>query len=151
MADPRIRPATLTPNKRGANLSKLKAAQIKAPDKQRVNACPYGCKGEDLDENGYCHHIVGWSNDKKTMFPFLAPDHRGRRAVSGQAVPIPKGAKCMRETVSYRVYLEGAKPFPPVEYTPPPKKQKNIDQLSVDELAAAIRRAMFPEQTAKGA
>lgn len=30
-----------------------------------VNHCPLGCKIEDLDEYGYCHHLVGFTNDKR--------------------------------------------------------------------------------------
>ncbi len=31
--------------------------------------CPFGCEAEDCDENGYCQHLVGFSNDTKTLEP----------------------------------------------------------------------------------
>jgi hypothetical protein len=31
------------------------------------NHCPFGCDKGELDEYGYCQHLVGFTNDKKTM------------------------------------------------------------------------------------
>ncbi len=31
------------------------------------NHCPFGCTKGDLDEYGYCVHLVGFTNDKKTI------------------------------------------------------------------------------------
>lgn len=31
------------------------------------NYCPCGCGREDLDEYGYCEHLVGFTNDGKTI------------------------------------------------------------------------------------
>lgn len=29
------------------------------------NYCPFGCRLEDLDENGYCEHLVGFTNQPR--------------------------------------------------------------------------------------
>lgn len=52
---------------------------------QVVNRCPCGCQPEDLDEYGYCHHLVGFTNDGKS-FDVLEPlpDFRGNRVVNGR-------------------------------------------------------------------
>jgi len=31
--------------------------------------CPFECEAEDCDENGYCSHLVGFSNDMSTLEP----------------------------------------------------------------------------------
>ena len=42
------------------------------PPKPRVdNKCPFGCTLEDLDDHGYCKHLVGFTNDK----PGIAKDY----------------------------------------------------------------------------
>lgn len=35
------------------------------------NACPFGCKMEDLNAHGYCDHLVGWTppGDQRRFFP----------------------------------------------------------------------------------
>jgi hypothetical protein len=30
-----------------------------------INYCPFGCPKEDLDEYGYCRHLVGFTNEPK--------------------------------------------------------------------------------------
>lgn len=32
----------------------------------KANYCPFGCHIHDLDEYGYCYHLMGFTNDKKT-------------------------------------------------------------------------------------
>lgn len=31
------------------------------------NLCPFGCTEERLDENGYCRHLVGFTDDRKRV------------------------------------------------------------------------------------
>lgn len=40
-----------------------------ALEKTVANYCPFGCQGADLDDFGYCHHLVGFTNDRKTCEP----------------------------------------------------------------------------------
>lgn len=30
------------------------------------NLCPFGCADTQLNEHGYCHHLIGWTQDRKT-------------------------------------------------------------------------------------
>src|ERR1700731_3755102 len=31
--------------------------------------CPFGCKGPECDERGYCAHLVGFTTDRETVEP----------------------------------------------------------------------------------
>lgn len=42
---------------------------------KKFNACPCGCTEQQLNEHGYCRHLIGWSNDGK----FYEPRMRVRR------------------------------------------------------------------------
>jgi hypothetical protein len=52
-------------------LSPLMKAKQKSAVGIKVNACPFGCENDDLDDNGYCRHLVGFTvpGDKNTMYP----------------------------------------------------------------------------------
>lgn len=32
-------------------------------ERETKNHCPFGCSRADLDDNGYCHHLLGFTND----------------------------------------------------------------------------------------
>lgn len=100
--DPRQAP----PDKRVAPKSPLMAAMAKASTGEKVNACPFGCQVEDLDDNGYCDHLMGFTNDGKTMEP-MVKDHRERRVVQGaHPQPVLKKDVLVQITTSSRVYRE---------------------------------------------
>ncbi len=82
--------------------------------------CPFGCRGEDVDERGYCDHLIGFSNDKKIMervVPIMRrsvdengtmgpPEKTGHYRVLGrkhQVRPIPKGSKLVNPQVEQKV------------------------------------------------
>jgi hypothetical protein len=99
---------------------------------QVVNACPFGCLDENLDEHGYCCHLVGFTNDKKLMEPMVL-DWRGKRVVQvpfhmdrGKKIPdllpIPRGAKLVPIAISYRVYDPNGQD--PDELPPDPRTLK---------------------------
>lgn len=102
------------PQQRQAKLSPLRKAQLKAHQGQIVNACPCGCADEDLDDLGYCEHLVGISvpvppNVKPTHMELVVADEKGRiRVLGSQTAPIPAKAKLVRITTSCRVYMEKA-------------------------------------------
>lgn len=92
-----------------------------------VNACPYGCEDEELDENGYCPHLIGFAtpNDKlhekkPSMYEPLVQngEHKivvgFKRDAAGKRVPnlfpLLKGDKIVRITTSYRVYRDVSDP-----------------------------------------
>ena len=68
MADPRLSSAfemTPTgPRPRGANLSPLMAAKARAHQGEKVNACPFGCDLDGLDEHGYIRPGLGDAGDR---------------------------------------------------------------------------------------
>lgn len=102
------------------NLSDLMRAKARCLTGEKVNACPYGCDMEDIDDNGYCKHLVGFTNDGKGMEPMVMDD-RGRRMVRVKSEitdegktrrllePVLKTDKLVKITVSSRVYREVAK------------------------------------------
>lgn len=105
---------------------------------QVVNACPFGCLDEQLDEHGYCCHLVGFTNDKKKMEPMVL-DHRGKRVVQvpfvidkgkkvPQLVPVPKGATLIPISISWRVYDAAGED--PEELPPDPRLRKEIPPQS---------------------
>lgn len=102
MADPR----QVGPKERKANLSPLMEAQQRASKGEKVNVCPFGCTDPELDDNGYCRHVVGFTNDGVTYEPFEMGPH-GRRQVRGdKPQPIMPKDKLVRITTSSRVYRE---------------------------------------------
>lgn len=99
-------PRESTMAQRNAHLSPLMRELVKGDKGSRTSFCPYGCTPEDLDENGYCRHLVGFSSDDKTMEPMVM-DERGRRVVVGsKREPLRKTDKLVLITVSSRVYRD---------------------------------------------
>jgi len=112
--DPRVAEAQVGPKTRQANLSRLMLAKTKASVGEKVNFCPFGCELDDLDDQGHCRHLVGYTTDGKLMEPLL--ELKGRRIVQvrkdaeGRPVleKVPEGAILERITSSARVYHDGA-------------------------------------------
>lgn len=105
MADPRIVPAQ---DRRAPALSPLMVAHSRNGVGEKVNFCPFGCPGDDLDEFGYCRHLVGFTNEPREG-GVLEPMHQrgGRRYVDSSALEkVRKGDRFVQITVSYRVYRE---------------------------------------------
>lgn len=97
-----------------ANYSDLMAMKLSGLENDVVNVCSCGCPDEDLDENGYCDHLIGFTTDKKFVEPMRkvygqTPDgeqtESWRYVVDGsRQLPMPPGCKLVRITSSYRVY-----------------------------------------------
>jgi hypothetical protein len=49
-----------------APLSPLMQAKSRTDLAGTVNFCPFKCEDEDLDESGYCRHLVGFTNGQTT-------------------------------------------------------------------------------------
>jgi hypothetical protein len=100
------------PKPKSANASPLMKAQARAKAGTVVNACPFGCDVGDLDEHGYCRHLVGFTPPgRKDVFEFMPPAEAGtgilRRAVDGNDVRQVRGSdKLVRITTSHRVYRD---------------------------------------------
>lgn len=98
---------------RSANHSPLMAALTRPSKGEVQNFCPYGCTIEELDANGYCEHLIGFSNDQKFYEPMITDDEGNRRVKvhkdkDGKPVlePVLKTDKLERITVSHRVYRD---------------------------------------------
>jgi hypothetical protein len=61
-------------------LTPLMWAKSRALSGAKVNACPFGCTPSHLDENGYCRHLVGFTNDGQFYEPMIRGTD-GRRVV----------------------------------------------------------------------
>ncbi len=82
MADPRVGiPVEERLKKSKEHLSPLMRAKQQAQNGEKVNACPFGCTIEDLDDQGYCRHLVGFTipGNRKLYEPLVMK--RGRRVV----------------------------------------------------------------------
>ncbi len=96
--------------------SDLMKAQAMVQQGEKVNFCPFGCENEDIDEHGYCKHLVGFTNDRKFYEPMVYDVQLGRRIVrvrtkpgkDGKPVPelepCQKGDRFVQISISSRVY-----------------------------------------------
>ncbi len=108
MADPRI----VKRENRKDNRSELMKAVIDCSmnRSEPPNFCPYGCEAHELNDNGYCHHLVGFTNGGKFYEPRVIND-TGREQVDGKnKVPLKKGMTLEEITVSARVYSKKGNP-----------------------------------------
>jgi hypothetical protein len=92
------------------------AALVKADSPAMVNACPYGCAVDELDERGYCPHLIGFAPpaERQAQLPRVyhplktrvGEDNRVRGHFVDGSDPreIPGDAHLERITSSYRVY-----------------------------------------------
>jgi hypothetical protein len=102
-------------------LSPLMAAKAKNKNGGVVNFCPFGCDIEDLDHVGYCHHLIGFTIDKKEFEPMVDNPNKACEGLSVVQVrrephptkpnrtvrvlePILEGDVLVQITSSYRVY-----------------------------------------------
>jgi hypothetical protein len=98
-----------------ANYSDLMKRRVELePRGVKVNACPFGCETHDLDDNGLCQHVVGYTNETLGMtrmevcLPANPADRRRRRSVSGAMIEKVKPTDVkVRITTDYRVYRAG--------------------------------------------
>lgn len=100
------------PKPKTSNASPLMQAQRRATAGRVVNACPFGCDDGDLDEHGYCRHLVGFTPPgRRDVYEHMPPPEEGagvlRRAVDGNDVrKVQPSDKLVRITTSCRVYRD---------------------------------------------
>lgn len=100
-------PRQFGPQQRKARLSKLAASQKRARAyNQIVNVCPFGCADNNVDENGYCYHLVGTSDDKKTYEPMVLDPVRNIRVTDRRRKKLKDGDKLIRCSNNFRVYRD---------------------------------------------
>ena len=108
MADPRIVKHKDRKDTR-SDLMKAVTASSMSRD-EPPNFCPYGCEAHELDDNGYCQHLIGFTNGGDFYEPRAINAH-GREFVSGVAKkPMKKGFFRERITTSARVYSRRGNP-----------------------------------------
>jgi hypothetical protein len=110
MADPR----STNPQQRRANLSPLMHRLTTRATGEVVNFCPFGCADDQLDENGYCGHLVGFYNGGQTFEPRVPQKvsaGNGKLRTTGRIItdgtrrqPMQKGFLLVKGTTTARVY-----------------------------------------------
>ncbi len=129
--DPRL---DSDPTKRKSPHSRLMQATLANKEGKVLNFCPFGCEGEDLDHMGYCDHLVGFTNDRKSYEPMEIQDGmrivqlrrplietktRRGKLVQREGPPILEpclpGDKFEQITTSWRVYRDIDKQTPAVD------------------------------------
>ncbi len=105
MADPRVVP----PEQRRQKMSDLMRAKAQNRTGEKVNFCPFGCEEADLDDHGYCKHLVGFTNDQKNYEPMREGKNRdgspaARKVFGNESKPVLKTDQLVQITTSYRVY-----------------------------------------------
>lgn len=95
-----------------ANLSELMRRKAQALAGRVVNMCPHGCEDHELDDHGYCRHLIGFTKPgNPKVFEYFAPalegDPRKLRTVNGADVrPVKKTDQLVRITDCFRVYRD---------------------------------------------
>jgi len=99
---------------------------LRSANGEPVNECPFGCEDEDLDEQGFCYHLIGVSPDgKKLERNIVGLDGRVRticpvKKINGRNRFVPetidreklkrKKIILKRITTSFRVYEDIERP-----------------------------------------
>lgn len=100
--------AVANPMGKKSELSPLMQAKLKASLGSVVNFCPYGCEVGELDDNGYCYHLVGFTTDGVFYEP-LRLKLNGERFTDGTMKQRVRASdKVIQITVSHRVYRKDA-------------------------------------------
>lgn len=95
-----------------AHLSPLMKAKAKTALGGVVNACPFGCREEDLtNELGYCRHLKGFTRDGKTFEPIKARNTKSEHLFVDGSDPqkVLKTDKLIPITDCSRVYRDDSK------------------------------------------
>lgn len=101
MADPR----NVGPQNRKSNHSQLMVALQRKSQGEVINFCPFGCQDHQLDDHGYCGHLVGFYNGGSTYEPRKVRKKDKRIIVAGdQRQPMRNGFVLVRITTTARVY-----------------------------------------------
>lgn len=128
----------------------MPAANIsKYVDKE--NYCPFKCNEQQLDEHGYCCHLIGFTNRGKAM-ELVTYNQRGEIQVNGslvekvlktdklvnpEALQVDQdGTHMAKKWASFRVY-RNCDPVKAEEWRKKHLAPRNEDE-EVEELAAAV-------------
>lgn len=106
---------------KSANYSPYMKAILAANHGEVINACPFGCQDEELDEHGRCYHRIGVSPDGEHIEPEVIREDG--KVVVRPAYEVRKGKRrpklelvdkgrheLVRVTTSYLVYENRERP-----------------------------------------
>lgn len=100
-----------------------------------VNHCPMGCALEDLDEYGYCPHLVGFTNDGKvveTVQPVMKKDPDSKEMV-------PTGDKHVSGSRK-RGHLDSVKPGDKLVNPESPQLDKGVVHMKKEWVSSRVYR-----------
>lgn len=139
MADPRDFPV----GKRRANLSPLMKAKAEATTGEKVNFCPFGCTTAQIDDHGYCRHLVGFTNDGKHYEPMVRGKD-GRRVIRVRMAPTG-------ETIEDTSYEDDGSPITNVIQVMAPQLEpvQRSDKLVQATVSARVYRDVDNAKVAK--
>lgn len=121
--------------RKGKNHSRLMQLKSETPAGETVNVCPFGCDDTQVDDRGYCGHLVGFYKRGNTYEPrVLKPLYKGSKTkieiTSGETPKLMKnGFQLVRITTDARVY------------SPTPNPEFVVRQSVQEGEAAAILEA----------
>lgn len=140
-----------------------------ALEKTVQNHCPFGCKTADLEDHGYCHHLLGFTNDRDTYEPVNVlyrrmedgtPYDTGFKITSGkkdcpvdavyvnpERLQVENGVAHMAKAwVSDRVYLEDVTKVP--KLAPPDHKPDEVYAMMArkKELEAKLAKKKLADE-----
>lgn len=121
--DPLLNKTTNKP--KSANYSRfMELKMASGTTGKKFNPCLFGCRDHDVDDHGYCHHVIGATvPGRPALMEPIEIDKRGNRVVVGaKRCATPKEAHLERVTTCAWVY----------DPTAPKPVNTNFD-LDVDE------------------
>ena len=95
----------IPPNQRFTTLSPLMAAKAAGLS---GNFCPFGCGDDDVDEHGYCYHLIGFTFDeKRKRFETMKQMDNGHVAVQVPFTTKRLGPKHVKRVYQYEKVQPG--------------------------------------------
>lgn len=104
-----------------------------------VNHCPMGCALEDLDEYGYCQHLLGFTNDGKvveTVQPVMRKDPDTKEMV-------PTGDKHVSGSRK-RGHLDKVMPGDKLVNPESPQLDKGVVHMKKEWVSSRVYRQVAP-------
>lgn len=143
-------PRKYGPQQRQARLSPLMKAKRRAVgSNQVVNKCPFGCKDHQIDHHGYCYHLVGITDNKKTLEPMELKG--GFRQVNGKKRQrIKDGDRLVRITNNWRVYRDVEMPEGEREYLEAAGSAAEVVDVEEDEFTFREKKANPKSRSSEG-
>lgn len=85
-------------------------AKMKSKAGKKVNACPFGCKDQQLDQHGYCRHLVGFTDGESDQYYFPMKMGPGGRRIVLPRTEVDEDLSCEGEEPVLKPVREPVKP-----------------------------------------